>query len=45
MGAVGNHPMAVDISLQYRPQESPANGHIEDGAGVAGGILRRLSKS
>jgi hypothetical protein len=38
MGAVGNHPMAVDNSLQYRPRESPANRRINEGAGDAGGI-------
>jgi len=25
---------------KYRPHESPANGHIEDGAGDAGGTLQ-----
>jgi hypothetical protein len=35
MGAAGIHPMAVDNSWQYRPQESPANGLIEDYAGDA----------
>ena len=39
MGAVGIHPTAVDNSLQYRPQESPANSNIQDRAGDAGGIL------
>jgi hypothetical protein len=39
MGAVGIHPMAVDNSWQYQPQESPANGRITKGAGDAGGIL------
>ena len=42
MGAVGIHPMAVDNSWQYRPQESPANNHIIDDAGDAVGILRTL---
>jgi hypothetical protein len=42
MGAVGNHPMAIDNSLQYRPHESPANSHIVDDAGDADGTLRRL---
>jgi hypothetical protein len=38
MGAVGIHPMAVDNSLQYRPQEIPANSYIQDDAGDAVGI-------
>jgi len=39
MGAVGIHPMAVDNSWQYRPQESPANRYIQDRAGDAGGTF------
>jgi hypothetical protein len=42
MGAVGIHPMAVDNSWQYRPQESPANRRINEGAIDAVGTLRRL---
>jgi hypothetical protein len=42
MGAVGIHPMAVDNSGQYRPQESPANRRINEGAVDAGGTMRRL---
>jgi hypothetical protein len=45
MGAVGIHPMAVDNSWQYRPQESPANLRINEGAGDAVGILRRLLRT
>jgi hypothetical protein len=33
MGAVGIHPMAVDNSWQYRPQESPGNSQITYRAG------------
>jgi hypothetical protein len=43
--AVGNGPLAIDNSRQYRPQESPANGHIEDDAVDAVGTLRRLLKT
>jgi hypothetical protein len=43
MGAVGNHPMAVDNPWQYRPQESPANGHINGDAGDADGTSRGSS--
>ena len=35
--------MAVDCREQYRPQENPADGHIQDDAGGAVGTLRRLS--
>jgi hypothetical protein len=35
--------MVVDNSWQYRPHESPANGHIQDDAGDAGGILPTLA--
>jgi hypothetical protein len=42
MGAVDIHPMAIDNSWQYRPQESPAKCYITGGAGDAGGILRGL---
>src|SRR5215204_4494882 len=38
-GAVGMHPTAVDNSLQFRPQESPAKRSIMSGAVDAGGIL------
>jgi hypothetical protein len=38
--AVGNGPMAVEKSWQYRPQESPAKHHITGGAGDAGDTLR-----
>jgi hypothetical protein len=41
MGAVGIHPMAVDHSMQFRPQESPANRRIYEGAGAGVGTLRR----
>jgi hypothetical protein len=30
MGVVGFHPMAVDNSWQYRPQESPAETFVGD---------------
>jgi hypothetical protein len=43
--AVGNHPKAVDHPQQYRQRESPANRRINDGAGDAVGILRRLLKT
>jgi hypothetical protein len=36
--------MAVDNAWQYRPQESPANAHINDDAVDAGGILRRYMR-
>jgi hypothetical protein len=45
MGVVGIYPMAVDNSWQYRPQESPANGHIEDSAGDEVGTLRRVLRT
>ena len=35
MGAVGNYPLTVDNSWQYRPQESAANRRINEGAGDA----------
>jgi hypothetical protein len=43
MGAVDNLLSAVDDSWQYRPQETPANSHIQDGAGDAVGTLRGSS--
>jgi hypothetical protein len=39
MGAVSNYPMAIYNSWQHRPQESPANRRINEGAGDAVGIL------
>ena len=40
---VDNLPSAGDSRIDHGPQESPANGHNEDSAGGAGGILQRLS--
>ena len=42
MGAVDIHPMAVDNSWQYRPQENPAKHHITGGADDAGGTFVTL---
>ena len=40
MRTVDTLPSAGDSRIDYGPQESPANGHIEDGAGDAVGTSR-----
>ena len=43
--AVDNGPWRSVNNASYRPQESPANSNIQDGAGDAVGTLQRLSST